>query len=31
MSNFPLKRPPPAGSAPMLLPIAVTTVRVLWP
>ncbi len=31
MSNFPLKSPPPAGSAPPLPPVAVTSVRVLWP
>jgi len=31
MSNFPLKRPPPAGSAPLLPSVAVTTVRVLCP
>jgi len=31
MSNFPLKRPPPTGSAPALPPVAVTSVRVLWP
>ena len=31
MSNFPLKRPPPAGSAPTSPPVALTSVRVLWP
>jgi hypothetical protein len=31
MSNFPLKRSPPLGSAPTLPPIAATSVRVLWP
>ncbi|MDP8924713.1 MAG: transposase domain-containing protein [Chloroflexota bacterium] len=31
LSNFPLKRPLPAGVAPTLPPVAVTVVRVLWP
>ena len=31
MSNFPLKRPPPAGPAPALPPLAATAVRILWP
>jgi len=31
MSNFPLKRPPTSGSAHALTPVAVTTVRILWP
>ena len=31
MSKFPLNRPPPSGSATALLPVAMTSVRILWP
>jgi len=31
MSNFPLKRPPRDAAAPLLPPVAVTAVRILWP
>jgi hypothetical protein len=31
MSNFPLKRPPPAGAPTTLPPVAPIAVRILWP
>ena len=31
MSNFKLKRTPPAHTAPTLPPVAATVIRVLWP